>query len=146
MVFTLVKNELIKIFSRTKTWIVAGLFLILISGLAFINYKEAKNSEYYFSPQGQIESLNQQKEYNNNRLEDLKNKSESWAQEEAVSLTKHNEDLDKSISEQQKLLDTNSEDLWKVRLNNEREDYKKILSEGDLPASDRRAQCKRRPA
>lgn len=135
MVFTLVKNELIKIFSRTKTWIVAGLFLILISGLAFINYKEAKNSEYYFSPQGQIESLNQQKEYNNNRLEDLKNKSESWAQEEAVSLTKHNEDLDKSISEQQKLLDTNSEDLWKVRLNNEREDYKKILSEGDLPAS-----------
>lgn len=135
MVFTLVKNELIKIFSRTKTWIVAGLFLILISGLAFINYKEAKNSEYYFSPQGQIESLNQQKEYNSQRLEDLKDSSESWAKEEVISLTKYNEDLDKSISEQQKLLDTNSEDLWKVRLNNEREDYKRILSEGNLSAS-----------
>lgn len=132
MVFTLVKNELIKIFSRTKTWIVAGLFLILISGLAFINYKEAKNSEYYFSPQGQIESLNQQKEYNNSRLEDLKNKSESWAQEEIVSLTRYNEDLDKSISEQQKLLDNNSEDLWKIRLNNEREECKRILDEGNL--------------
>ena len=132
MVFTLVKNELIKIFSRTKTWIVAGLFLILISGLAFINYKEAKNSEYYFSPQGQIESLNQQKEYNNSRLEDLKNKSENWAKEEVISITRDNEELDKSISEQQKLLDNNSEDLWKIRLNNEREECKRILDEGNL--------------
>ena len=51
MLFTLVKNELIKIFSRTKTWIVVGLFAILVSGLAVINYKEAKNAEYSYSPQ-----------------------------------------------------------------------------------------------
>lgn len=133
MIFTLVKNELIKIFSRTKTWIVLGLFAIFVTGIAVISYKEAKNSEYYYSPQGQIESLERQKTWNNERIDSLKDSTESWAKEEIQSINMQNENLDESIAKQQKLID-NSDDteLWKTTLKSEKEELKKFLDEGNI--------------
>lgn len=133
MLFTLVKNELIKIFSRTKTWIVVGLFAILVSGLAVINYKEAKNAEYSYSPQGQIEYLNRQKEWNNERIEKLKDSSESWAEDEINSLNMQNENLDQSISKQQKLIDNEDDtEVWKSTLKSEKEELQQVINEGNL--------------
>ena len=133
MLFTLVKNELIKIFSRTKTWIVVGLFAILVSGLAVINYKETKNAEYSYSPQGQIENLNRQKEWNNERIEKLKDSSESWAEDEINSLNMQNENLDQSISKQQKLIDNEDDtEVWKSTLKSEKEELQQVINEGNL--------------
>lgn len=133
MLFTLVKNELIKIFSRTKTWIVVGLFAIFVSGLAVISYKEAKNAEYSYSPQGQIEYLNRQKEWNNERIKQLKDSSESWAEEEINSLNIQNENLDQSISKQQKLIDNEDyTEVWKSTLKSEKEELQQVINEGNL--------------
>ena len=133
MLFTLVKNELIKIFSRTKTWIVVCLFAIFVSGLAVISYKEAKNAEYSYSPQGQIEYLNRQKEWNNERIKQLKDSSESWAEEEINSLNIQNENLDQSISKQQKLIDNEDyTEVWKSTLKSEKEELQQVINEGNL--------------
>ena len=133
MIFTLVKNELIKIFSRAKTWIVFGLFAIFVIGIAVINYKEAKNYEYYYSPQGQIEMLSMQKERNNEDIEHFKSIDESWAKDEIESINMNNQRLDKEIEDQKKLLENKDDtELWKSILNSEKEEAQKVLNEEGL--------------
>lgn len=135
MLFTLVKNELIKIFSRTKTWIVIGLFTILVAGLAFINYKESEKLEYLNSPQGKIENLIKQKERNNRVIEDLKDSTESYAQDEINAMNLQNEELDKDIAKQQNLIDNaSSEDVWKSEIEIEKNEIKKALDDGNISA------------
>lgn len=133
MLLTLVKNELIKIFSRAKTWIVFGLFAIFVTGIAVISYKEAKSAEYYYSPQGQIENLNEQKKWNNERLESLKNSNEDYAKEEIDSINIQNKRLDESIADQQRLIDNKDDaDLWKTVLNNEKEKLQEDLNQSNV--------------
>ena len=57
MIFTLIKNELIKISKRSKTWIVFALFAICVVGIGIISNIDAKNIAYNNTPEGRIESL-----------------------------------------------------------------------------------------
>ncbi|AQM60400.1 ABC transporter permease [Clostridium baratii] len=58
MLFTLVKNELIKISRRSKTWIVFGLFTAAIIGFICMGKVSANQMEHWNSPQGKIENMN----------------------------------------------------------------------------------------
>ncbi|MBS6043142.1 ABC transporter permease [Clostridium baratii] len=58
MLFTLVKNELIKISRRSKTWIVFGLFTAAIIGFICMGKVSANQMEHWNSPQGRIENMN----------------------------------------------------------------------------------------
>lgn len=84
MLFTLIKNELIKILKRGKTWVVFGLFCLAMIGLVTVHKISANDMEHWRSPQGQIEMIDnnlkwQKEELKNstNSLNELKSKNES---------------------------------------------------------------------
>lgn len=60
MLFNLVKNELIKISRRSKTWIVFGLFALAMIGFVVIAKVSSNQMEHWQSPQGQIENIDNQ--------------------------------------------------------------------------------------
>ena len=145
MIFTLVKNELIKIFKRGKTWVVFGLFALAMIGFMFIAKSDAKNIAYSKSPEGQIESLNTALSW---RKDDLKNieeylkeiESDKSSSKTEIEETKNNikytkEDikrLENDIKEQEKLL-KNGEPDWKsiIKLENSelKEELERLKSE-----------------
>lgn len=135
MIFTLIKNELIKIFHRGKTWIVFVLFSLLVFGAIGINYKSAKNSEYYYSPQGQIEQFNKQIEWANQNIKSLEGSTESWAEEEIASSRLSIEHSNEQIKKQEELLKISSnEELWKTKLTNEKEEIENSLKNEEIDA------------
>lgn len=122
MLFTLVKNELIKITRRSKTWIVFGMFFVLVAGAIYLNYSEEKNIKYYNSPEAQIENIQNQIEYLNNRSKELEGKTEEWAESERIGNKNQLENLNKELAEQQELLKHKDEpDFWKLSLTKEKE-------------------------
>lgn len=60
MLFNLVKNELIKITRRSKTWVVFGLFALAMIGFVVIAKVSSNQMEHWQSPQGQIENIDNQ--------------------------------------------------------------------------------------
>lgn len=60
MLFNLVKNELIKISRRSKTWVVFGLFALAMIGFVVIAKVSSNQMEHWQSPQGQIENIDNQ--------------------------------------------------------------------------------------
>lgn len=80
MLFTLIKNELIKIIRRGKTWVVVGLFTLLIIGFTFIFKNNADLMEFYNSTDGQIESYEDSLRYEKEML----NEAKANGDEEAV--------------------------------------------------------------
>lgn len=149
MIFTLVKNELIKVLKRGKTWVVFGLFALAMIGFIFIAKMEAKNMTYQQSPQGQIEMLNSSLDWKKDDLkhyeEYLKeiennksvNKSEIEQIKESIKYTKeHIKSIENDIKEQEKLLVKGKPD-WKVTLKASNDNLKKNLEEAKLTNSDK---------
>lgn len=60
MLLTLIKNEFIKIFKRSKTWIVFGLFIVFIGITAFGTWMNDKNMKEWTSPEYQIQQAEEQ--------------------------------------------------------------------------------------
>lgn len=128
MLFTLVKNELIKIMRRPKTWIVFALFFVLVSGGIYLSYKDAKYTEYYNSPEGRIEQIQNSIEHLNKESKELEGKTEEWAESARVENKIHLENLNKELAEQQELLKHKDEpDFWKLSLIKEKEELQKEI-------------------
>ncbi len=139
MLFTLVKNELIKILKRGKTWIVFGLFCLSMVGLVTVQKINANDMEYWRSPQGQIEmidnNLNWQKEElknATNQLNDFKSRKESKdiikSQEQHIlSLKSEIERLESERKHQEKILATGAAVDWRETVKNEIENLKTEL-------------------
>ena len=53
MLFTLIKNELIKLMKKSKTWIVFALFATFILITIFVQYRGDKNMRIWNSPERQ---------------------------------------------------------------------------------------------
>ncbi|WP_297632089.1 ABC transporter permease subunit [uncultured Clostridium sp.] len=70
--FTLIKNEYIKLFKRTKTLVIIGLLLLGAAGLTFMLYKSEQQSLEWRSPEKRIEIEKQQIEYEKKYINDLK--------------------------------------------------------------------------
>ena len=149
MIFTLVKNELIKALKRGKTWVVFGLFALAMIGFIFIAKMEAKNMTYQQSPQGQIEILNSSLDWkkddlkhNEEYLKEIENnksvnKSEIEQIKESIKYTKEDiKSVENDIKEQEKLLVKGKPD-WKVTLKASNDNLKKNLEEAKLTNSDK---------
>ncbi|MDZ5010846.1 ABC transporter permease, partial [Clostridium perfringens] len=60
MLLTLIKNEIIKMFKRSKTWIVFGLFIVFIGLAVFGTWMNDKHMKEWMSPEYQIKQSEEQ--------------------------------------------------------------------------------------
>lgn len=63
--FTLIKNEIIKLMQRRKSIIVMGLFIVFIAFLGFASYKDAENTREWNKPENRIRNEESNIEYFN---------------------------------------------------------------------------------
>jgi len=134
MIFTLVKNELIKILRRSKTWIVFGLFAVAVIGAGFLNNYSAKQTRYYQSPQGQIDNLNRSL----TMYENLNKNSESSEDASAKKDVENNKDQVDQIKEQikiqeGKLKNAGTPNGWKTDLEEEKKTLENNLQDKNMP-------------
>lgn len=72
MLFTLVKNEWIKIFKRAKTWVVFGLFVVVIGFCIFGTFKDEQVSREQSSPKYKLDQINEEIKNTKKSLEEYK--------------------------------------------------------------------------
>lgn len=139
MIFTLIKNELIKIFKRGKTWIVFALFALTIAGMGVISYKEAKNTEYYQSPEGQIESLKDSIKYSKSDIEYYKTVKEEWAKEEITNAESRIKELEKQINTLEEEIKNNKDNpnAWRESLEEEKKTIEDNLKDSSYSEDDK---------
>lgn len=139
MIFTLIKNELIKIFKRGKTWIVFALFALTIAGMGVISYKEAKNTEYYQSPEGQIESLKDSIKYSKSDIEYYKTVKEEWAKEEITNAESRIKELEQQINTLEEEIKNNKDNpnAWRESLEEEKKTIEDNLKDSSYSEDDK---------
>ena len=139
MIFTLIKNELIKIFKRGKTWIVFALFALTIVGMGVICYKEAKNTEYYQSPEGQIESLKDSIKYSKSDIEYYKTVNEEWAKEEITNAESRIKELEQQINTLEEKIKNNKDNpnAWRESLEEEKKTIEDNLKDSSYSENDK---------
>ncbi|MEN8078281.1 ABC transporter permease subunit [Clostridioides difficile] len=118
MLFTLIKNELIKLLRKAKTWIVFGLFAIFIAVTIFAQYKSDKNIREWRTPEKQLEMAQDNLEYYNN---ELKNSKDSNINPEYISyLEGEIENSKNQIETYQDIIKNGlDEKAWKLQLDEE---------------------------
>ena len=133
MLFTLVKNELIKISRRSKTWIVFGLFTAAIIGFICMGKVSANQMEHWNSPQGRIENINREISW----IKDDINRSESQIKDgkldkettnnikEQINYNKQRiKELEEQIKIQEKKISSPEKVDWKEEVKTEIADLK----------------------
>lgn len=129
MFFTLVKNELIKLFSRGKTWIVFGLFALIVIGTNVAFHFSDKEMRYHNSPQGRIEDIDRSIGYAKESIEryekELKSNPENNVKE-YIAMEKENiKELEKDKKiEEGKLKNGVNPNQWKEDLSTEKNQLK----------------------
>lgn len=119
----LVKNEFIKLFSKKKTYIILGLFIILLIILAFINESGEKNYFYYNDPDFQIQNIKEQIRYEKEYQESIKNQTDLNEEDIKVELRYSQENVN-SLEEELILLNNKKHENYDWR-----EDYKGRLED-----------------
>ena len=114
MLLTLIKNEFIKIFKRSKTWIVFGLFIAFIGITAFGTWMNDKHMKEWTSPEYQIKQAEEQLVHIRNDIKRAEADGDpQWIQNSKdieTSLLKQIEDNNEIIK------NGISEDAWKKQL------------------------------
>lgn len=132
--FTLIKNELIKITKRAKTWIVFGLFLICIIGTMFLNHYSDKTMRYHSSPEGRIEQLNHQKEYLTDNIKRAKEYNDEYSKQEILESEKQLKEVEEDIKLQEERKGKKEEpDIWKSDLINEKKELQNLIDDTSYP-------------
>ena len=138
MIFTLVKNELIKILKRGKTWIVFGLFALAVIGVGFLGNYSSKQTQYYKSPQGQIDSLNKNLDRYNQDIKNLESNQEAWAKTELERTKSSIEETKGQIKVQEERLKTgDAPNGWKTDLEEEKKSLEKMIDDKSIPEESR---------
>ena len=114
MLLSLIKNEFIKIFKRSKTWIVFVLFLLFIALTVYGTWKSDKNMREWHSPEYQLQMAEEQLSYMENELKT----AEAAGDEEWIkSINSSIEHYEQTIELNKKILEEGiSEDSWKMEL------------------------------
>lgn len=128
MIFKLIKNELIKLMKRPKTWIVFALFAVAVLGGTYLNYIDSKQMSEYHSPQGRLDNINSNINYLNQENEYLKSTN---TEEAKMELSRNQESInileeEKKVQEEA-LKHSDDPDYWKVTLNKEKETVEQEL-------------------
>lgn len=132
MLLNLVKNEFIKIFKRSKTWIVFILFLSFVALTIFGTYKTDKDMRQWSSPDYQIKMAEEQLVYTRDSIKEAENsQNEEWLQ----SAKEQEQYWLEEIERNKKILkDGIDEDAWIKTLNDQikniEEQIKQIEDEG----------------
>lgn len=118
MLFTLIKNELIKILRKAKTWIVFGLFAIFIAITIFAQYRTDKNMREWRTPEKQLEMAEENLKYYN---EELNNSKENNINPDYITYLEEQIENSKSQIEAYKDIIKNGldEEAWKLQLDEE---------------------------
>lgn len=124
---TLIKNELIKIFKRPKTWIVFALFLAFIGITAYGTWSADKNMREWISPEYQIKQAEEQLVHVRN---DIK-RAEADGDENWINGSKQIEQsLLKQIDDNKKIIENGiEEDAWKKQLDDKIKNLEIIIKE-----------------
>lgn len=134
ILFNLIKNEMIKILKRTKTWIVFGLFFVCVVGTMFLNNYSAKEVARYNSPEGRIEQLNNQKKYLNQKIDSDKQYGDEYSNQERLSLEQELKKVEEDINIQEQRKDkADDPELWKLELQDEKEELQKQVNDSTVP-------------
>lgn len=134
MLFKLIKNELIKLFKRTKTWIVFGLFIILILATCVISSKNAKDIAYNYSPEGRIEMLEQQKSWAEENIKSAKKRNDQWTEEDIKYSQEEIERLDREIEIQKERQNSKDDsESWKAELEDEKKNLEEAIADETVP-------------
>ncbi|WP_411169170.1 ABC transporter permease [Clostridium sp. MB05] len=114
MLLTLIKNEFIKMFKRSKTWIVFGLFIVFIGLAVFGTWMNDKHMKEWMSPEYQIKQSEEQLVHARN---DIK-RAESDGDPQWIKNAKEIESsLLKQIDDNKEIIKNGiSEDAWKKQL------------------------------
>lgn len=127
MLFTLVKNELIKLLRRGKTWIVFALFLGLVGLTIFATYKSDKEFRAMQAPENQLQMAKSNLEFTD---DEIKNNAENPDYLESLKEQKSMyEDQIKSLEEAIK--SGVDENLWKTQLDQNIANSKQIIADMD---------------
>lgn len=114
MLLTLIKNEFIKIFKRSKIWIVFGLFIVFIGITAFGTWMNDKNMKEWTSPEYQIQQAEEQLVHIRN---DIKRAEEDGDQKWIQNSKEIETSLLKQIDINKEIIKNGiSEDAWKKQL------------------------------
>ena len=124
---TLIKNELIKIFKRPKTWIVFALFIAFIGITAYGTWSADKNMREWISPDYQIKQAEEQLIHVRN---DIK-RAEADGDENWINGSKQIEQsLLKQIDDNKKIIENGiEEDAWKKQLDDKIKNLEIIIKE-----------------
>ena len=135
MLFTLIKNELIKIFRRGKTWVVFGIFLLFTLFLTFVFKDSADMQKYYNSIEGKIDNYEEQIK---NEEETLKYAKEDNDSDLIISCENNIESMKKEL-EIYKQISNNKDDpeSWKSLLEKEKEELQVIIDDESIPDSEK---------
>lgn len=71
MIFTLIKNEMIKLIQRRKTLVIIGLFILLVGFMGFASYKNAENMKEWSKPERRIQNEQENIAYLNEMKKDI---------------------------------------------------------------------------
>lgn len=115
MLFTLIKNELIKLMKKSKTWIVFALFVGVIALTIFAQYRSDKNMRIWSSPEKQLEMAESNLAYYNEELE--LNKDSATNPEYIAYLEDSIENVKLEIENYKDIIENGLyEDAWKLEL------------------------------
>ncbi|MDO5517554.1 MAG: ABC transporter permease subunit [Clostridium sp.] len=117
MLFTLIKNELIKLLRRGKTWIVFGLFVLFVGLNVFSQYQTDKNTRAYMTIEYKLSSSKAELERVNEEIK-LVEEDKSVNPEYRNALTQNKEVLENNIKNYENMINSGitEEDQWKSNL------------------------------
>lgn len=130
MIFTLVKNELIKLFKRGKTWIVFGLFVLFVGLNVFSQYQNDKNTRAYMTIEYKLSSSKAELERVNEEIKFIE-EDKSVNPEYRNTLTQNKEVLEQNIKNYENMINSGitEEDQWKSNLDQNINELKSQVEE-----------------
>lgn len=135
MIFLLIKNELIKILKRTKTWIVFGLFLVFMGVCIFGLYYEDKNMQKYNSPQYKIEQIQKSINYTEEEMSKIENSKDTEYLNTLKDDLKHYEE--EKIKYENQIKNQDNVEQWKVEITEEIKGHEENLKNKNITEDDK---------
>ncbi|WP_252226168.1 ABC transporter permease subunit [Clostridium sp. ZBS2] len=135
MIFLLIKNELIKILKRPKTWIVFGLFIIFMLVGMYGLHHEDKNMKKYNSPQYKLEQVEKSINYTEEEMSKIENSKDKEYLNTLKEDLKHYEE--EKIKYENQINNPSNVDQWKLDVTEEIKSHEENLKNKDIAEEDK---------
>lgn len=138
----LIKNEYIKLFSKKKTYIILGLYILLSIIIAMIGESFEKNYFRYKDPDYLIENINHQIQYEKEYLDSIQNDSSIDEDEKEMLLKNSNEHIEtlkeeiKRLEERKKTGEYDWREEYREQIAANESIIKEIEAKGNLSKDD----------